>query len=310
MLLKEDGKIKKEVGVIMKRLLKKKAWEKINLYHVTNSQLFTMIVDDGQIVPGTYVDRVSYGTGEAEPYRDVFKPSVHTPDQMKTYPIKRLFDDMNSEYSGVDTTKELKKQINDIVDQIKVEHPDDYEQVMNDDQLDILETITPSGSDGIYLSGRPDRSMYRSNRWENRPWAQLPAWNTEFKIECDTDALGPDLDDGYVNKNNPELPWKQTLKDSNQCIHYGPIQLDSITGVKFDELDFRYLYDMYDREILEDIEYYFKKYISTGSWQSLSIAYEQCKEFYTQINKTVNPNLNQEQSTAKIKTTRLKKRAN
>lgn len=41
--------------------LKKKAWEKITLYHATSSQALLKIVQDGQILPGGYIDQTSNG---------------------------------------------------------------------------------------------------------------------------------------------------------------------------------------------------------------------------------------------------------
>lgn len=45
----------------MIKRLKKKSWSKVTLYHATSSQILLNIINDGQIMPGGYIDQTSNG---------------------------------------------------------------------------------------------------------------------------------------------------------------------------------------------------------------------------------------------------------
>lgn len=261
--------------MIKKSRLKKKAWEKIDLYHITNSQLFMKIVEDGQMMPGAYTDRVSFGDNMGDTSLELYNPSIHQPDQMSQMQLGELRDLIADR--DIKISNELKNEVEKLLNE--------YNDINTNVQ--VIENESPSGdSNGIYLSKKPNNNMYKKDSWDNLPYNGFPAFNTEFRIECDTDALGPDLDDGAVNPNDSTVQWKQTLDKFGQCVHYGPIMLDQISGVKFDSLEFHNMEDLDD--LIQEAAYdLFGENIKANTWLSLSDANQQCINFYGQLNERI-----------------------
>lgn len=106
------------------------------------------------------------------------------------------------------------------------------------------------------------------------------AFGVMMKLRVDKDALGPDLNDGQIDRDSDVPLWKQTLDSIGQCVHYGPIYIDRIESVEFVRPN---SWDEYDFDSHET-------HIEFKEEMSLDEAYETVTSFYEEITKLNDPN--------------------
>lgn len=204
----------------MKRLIRK-AWDSVELYHFTSSQLFMKIMNDGQITSGGYNNVVSNGG-----HMKVYDLAGNNPENNYMKTIEFL---LNAK-EGVGTSNTVfSKELSDYIDQRLNENNDMNEQIE-------VSISNPSHNEiGVYLSNdQDDPEDYMSQSLNANSDANLPNFGITLKISVQTDALVPDYDDLDANtqfsSDNPL--WRQSLDKIGQVVHNGPIDVSNITSVK------------------------------------------------------------------------------
>lgn len=250
----------------MKRL-KKKAWETIDLYHHTSSQFFMQMMEEGRITSGGYNGNAA-GGGHEKVY-DV--PNKENGNSNLSYPLT-LLDDWINNPTGENITKDL---VN-LVQKKKEENPDDWQN----EEIEISVSY-PSGNEiGVYLAkNQQDEYDYSRAAINNSKDRTTPNFKATLKIEVQTDALSPDYDDlDYfeveIDKDSSTPLWKQSLNEIGQCVHNGPIDVGSISGVIFYGLEkYPPNGDKFDNE--SDFRDFAGKYIQEGTLMATEEAYNQ-----------------------------------
>lgn len=202
----------------IKSRLKKKAFNTITLYHHTSAQHFIQMMEEGEITSGGYNNNISGGG-----HQGYFVLSNNGSGL--------FFDNYNElvEYSNR-TGILFDKSLIDEINRLKSEDPENWDkQSLN------VSMIRPSHNEiGVYLTSNVNDSEheYGVSAVKNSPNKDLPNFPVTIEVRVYEDALGPDLDDGEVSSIIGVPYWKQTLDSIHQCVHNGPISIDSITRVK------------------------------------------------------------------------------
>jgi hypothetical protein len=263
---------------MIKSRLKRLAEGKQTLYHVTNSQLFLSIVQDGQLRPGSETGVTSFGSTDFDVSYSLFDSSIHSSNQQKLMSVSELKQIIDSNDDSILITDELKKEV------------EDNFQDNPSLTIEVAATEPQSGQPAVYLSSESGRDLYRSETWSNRPYENYPALNTELKVEVEVDNLGPDTDDGGFDPNKPTPPWKQTLDTIGQCVYYGSIPLNKITGVYIDDLEPSNLDDLripLNAETEAMIYSTFDKFVTPDTWLGVNEANNQLLQFYGSLNEVI-----------------------
>ncbi|AEO93385.1 gp123 [Bacillus phage G] len=252
-------RLKRQSKVFRQSRLKKKSWDAVSLKHYTSTQHFIEIMNEGQITPGGYNGNIS-GGGHVK-YLSMSDGS-NTTKKMSPSEIDRLF---SSDLWEID--KDLLNYVNETKDTDEW-----YSKQIN------VNIIQPShDQNGVYLTNRSDENDYGKEAVNNGLSDDYPNFEITLEFNVQTDALGPDLDDGKIDKESETPLWRQTIDSIGQCVHYGPISIDSISQVIIK-----------DYGQINGYEMRFSDRDNFLSWASEFISFEQglsAADAYSQIQK-------------------------
>lgn len=265
----------------MKRL-KKKAWGTITLYHGTTMQYFMEMMNSGQILPGGYTGKVSGGGYMS--YMSLADENDQTTGEYRVeeHDVSTLCMYIDNKDLGVVLDEGLKTKLLEL----KKQFPSDSDLM---DQLLYVRVSNPSGNQiGIYLGkNEGDVDVYLRN-WSKGTDNSKPNGAMILKLNVEEDALGPDLDDGSINERDKTPYWKQTLDGIGQCVHNGPISIDSISQIKIPGNKFN---TSKINSIVSDMdaEEWGAKYIAFDTWIDANTAFSQITTMFQDYQNVKDP---------------------
>lgn len=266
----------------MKRL-KKKADDRFpkrdktqTLYHFTSARHLIDAMDEGYITSGGYNGKES-GGGKVTYYR----LNNGGEGQSVTLRLKSI-----ETYQKDSSRNKFDQAVLDKVEEIKKNNENWEDQTLE------LKYEKPSGNEiGVYLKNEPyDDLAYGSKAVEKYEDKTLPNTSVMLQLKVYEDALGPDTDDVPNVSPNSDTPlWKQTLDESSQCLHNGPIDVEYIEGVTFYNTNFRFFDDKFENAksfnkwAARYMEFQ-KKYESQEAYEAYSVLLEAYENYEPEEN--------------------------
>lgn len=280
----------------MKRLLRKAGFESIILYHVTSSQLFLKILEDGFLLPGSYTDQQTRPKTNFT-LRDLAANNSKDSEKISILTLIKEIDDYQ-------ISSKLQTKINDTIEDVKRDLPEEQRDDKNiiykklkDIYLNIsYETKNPSSDIGVYLTDVEHNEYYLNKVNGTSINDDLPIFPVELKLKVYEDALGPNLYEEYYNGDtsldrNSDVPlWKQSLEVNNEVIHQGPIDLDNVEQIYF-HVDFFEDHHTFNDNTYKVFNSTFENFdellssLDKNKWVSFNTGVEKLTKFYQSLSE-------------------------
>ena len=281
----------------MKRLLRRKAgFEPITLYHVTSSQLFLKMLEDGFLLPGSYTEQQTRPKTNFT-LRDLAKNNSEESEEISVLTLIK-------EESDYQISEKLKTKINDIIEETKNKLPEEQRnnentiyRILKDIYLNVThESKNPSSDIGVYLTNEEHNEYYLNKVNGTGTDDNLPVFPVELKVKVYEDALSPDLYEEYYNGDtsldrDSDVPlWKQSLEVNGEVIHQGPIDLDNVESIYF-HLDFFENHHTFNDKTYEEFNEKYEGFndslsiLEKNKWLTFDKGVEEITTFYESISE-------------------------